>query len=153
MKDDRNCASCAYYNKNTQQCVILRIPADSDNFCHLHSTNPIVCATCGNYIIGPSFYEYSTRGYVEVCQRCAKALGTCAGCKHGAHCAFEEDPSPLPKIVTQTIRQGNAVMQTQVRNPERVRLLCEKCACWDIENMECDREYNSCINQKCILEP
>lgn len=153
MPNNKNCASCAYFDSNQFACVLTRTATSADSSCSRHATNPTVCATCGSYIIDKSIFTQSPKGWLEICTKCAKALGTCAGCKLGGYCAFEQDPSPLPKVVSQTIRQGNAVMQTQVRNPERIRLLCEKCPCFNIEDKECDRMFNTCPNHRCILDP
>ena len=74
-----------------------------------------------------------------VCLNCSQILGTCYLCKH-KECKFETDENcKLPKIVTQTIRQGNMIQQFQIKNPERIKETCEKdCLCY--------------INNKCIRE-
>ena len=150
---EKNCANCAYYNPTQSTSVLRQAKTEAEDFCSKYTTEPIVCATCQSYIIGSSFVEKIPNGWIEICANCAKALSTCAGCKHGAYCAFEQDPSPLPKIVTQTLKQGNAIMQTQVPNPERIRLLCEKCSCFSIEDKACNRVFSQCGNHISILSP
>ena len=150
--ENKQCATCAYHNKNVQGCVRTQTLVQETDSCSYHTKEPAVCGVCGKYIIGASFLESTGNNrYLELCAQCVKAINTCAGCKNSTRCAFEEDPSPLPKIVTQSFRQGNTVVQTQVRNPERVRLLCENCPCWDINDKACNREFNNCGGYHSIL--
>lgn len=149
MKD--KCASCAYWQPEQQICVALNQPRQKRDFCSFHTTDPKVCATCGKFILGNYNYNEVNGQYIMVCEACQQALSTCAGCKTGNVCSFESDPSPLPKMIQQNMRQGNMIIQTTVRNPERVRLLCEKCPCFNHEGSFCNREFNTCGNLQCIL--
>jgi hypothetical protein len=45
-------------------------------------------------------------------------------------CEFETNPSPIPKQIQKTVRQGNVQMQTVMDNPERIEAFCHKCPCW-----------------------
>ena len=101
------------------------------------------CDVCNTPIINPIVDITLNK---ILCERCYVALGTCAGCANGSTCLFETDPSPLPKVVTQTIRQGNMVGQIQVKNPERIKVCCEGCHCF-IDN-ECYRTYQYCKNHR-----
>ena len=150
--ENKQCANCAYHNKNVHGCVRTQTHVQDTDSCSYYTNSPTICAACGKYIIGSSFLEQVKEGqYVELCAQCAKAISTCAGCTNGIRCAFEEDPSPLPKIVPHTVRQGNSIIQTQIQNPERVRLLCEKCPCWDTEDKACNRECHNCSNYHSVL--
>lgn len=82
--------------------------------------------------------------YRLMCPRCAQALNTCNFCTNAVTCAFESDPSPIPKQVAQTIRQGNMTMQTVIRNPERVKAFCFDCTCFNEEELLCRRENGWC---------
>ena len=95
------------------------------------------CEICGNQIVN---YIYDS-GKI-ICGNCYEKLNTCLGCRHGQHCQFEENPSPIPKVVMQTIRQGNSIMQMQVKNPERIKICCEGCACFEKEG--CKRLFSIC---------
>jgi hypothetical protein len=49
-------------------------------------------------------------------------------------------------VIMQTLRQGNAIMQTQVINPERVKITCYNCSCWNKEEEYCMRkELGHCL--------
>jgi hypothetical protein len=80
------------------------------------------------------------------CIECAKYFGTCYMCRNCSACQFENNPSPLPKVVSRTIQRGNAVIQTQVRNPERVKQFCFPCKCFDMDDLICRRQENWCSN-------
>lgn len=78
------------------------------------------------------------------CVDCYKQFDTCIMCCNGNTCAFETDPSPIPKVVTQTMRQGPMVMQTQVKNPERVKQFCFPCKCFNQDELLCGKEDRWC---------
>ena len=95
------------------------------------------------------------------CKTCASKFGTCVMCQHNTPCAFQTDPDPTPqfRVVSRTIRQGNAtfVEQKQVPNAERIKKFCidGKCKCFldDPEHPLCCRfgGYATCTNY-CELE-
>ena len=63
-------------------------------------------------------------------------------------CEFITNPDPMPQVVMKTVRQGNMMMQTQVKNEERVQKFCPSCCCWD-KNHGCMKEFNiGCINKQ-----
>lgn len=65
------------------------------------------------------------------CDRCAQLFGTCHLCLNSVRpCEFETNPSPIPKQIQKTVRQGNVQMQTIIDNPERIEAFCHKCPCW-----------------------
>lgn len=87
------------------------------------------------------------------CVECYRKWDTCALCIHGSKCAFETDPSPLPKIVQKTIRQGNMTVQQTVKNPDRIRELCQfSCPCFD-EEFGCFKENGYCTKYQEIEPP
>lgn len=100
------------------------------------------CAWCGapqGTIVIPSDELVYT-----CCLNCYARLGTCAGCTHCTGCDFETNPSPLPKQIQHTMQQGNMTMQTVIKNPERVKLTCFNCFCFDEEALQCKRELGWC---------
>ena len=150
---DKNCATCAYYNPNQKGCILLKVPREEDDYCSSHSTNPGVCATCRRYILTTGFLTKGQEGeWIEICAQCAKVLSTCAGCKNQT-CEFRENPDPMPQTVIQQIRQGNAIMQTTVENPERVKKFCHGCHCWNSEENFCNRTFNCCGRHDSVLNP
>ena len=79
-----------------------------------------------------------------ICQKCNEMLHTCALCKNGQTCAFDNDPSPIPKQIQKQYRNGPMISVVQEINPERVAITCAKgCFCYDPEN-GCLRQYNTC---------
>lgn len=78
------------------------------------------------------------------CARCASLFGTCSMCLNSINCEFETNPSPLPKQVMQTIRQGNMVVQTVVPNPERIKAFCTSCHCYNADPPMCLRQFGTC---------
>lgn len=89
--------------------------------------------------------------YYIMCRTCHSQCGTCAMCINRSDCLFETDPSPLPKQVQKTIRQGNMVMQTIVQNPDRIRETCQKsCKCWSDE-FGCLKQSGTCGNYEEVV--
>lgn len=109
-----------------------------------------ICKLCGKQVEGAQLC-YSVDLEEVFCNNCIYLLGGCYSCGNVVSCAFEQDPSPLPKIVVQTVQQGNMTMQTQIRNPEREAITCKtKCPCWN-EEWGCGRTKQFaqfCINNK-----
>lgn len=103
----------------------------------------MVCNYCGN----PNTPVVDTDGICS-CARCFHSFGTCAMCVNRQYCDFETNPSPLPKQVQQTIRQGNMTLQQVIKNPERIALCCGNCPCYDTE---CRKEYGTCANYKEVV--
>ena len=149
MKEIKYCKTCAYHIPNPPSCAIFNRPVDPDkSYCDKHNTNPVVCEICRKFIV--DYVIFLPTGQ-PVCANCLTALGTCAGCVNGSTCSFETDPSPLPKVIVQDIRQGNMIMKTQIRNPSRIEITCKKnCPCF--VNNECMKQKNLCENHKCIIQ-
>lgn len=104
----------------------------------------IPCDYCGN----PASSIINEDNLKCMCAQCFSMTKTCAMCVEGGKCAFETDPSPLPKQVQKTIRQGNMVLQTVVKNPDRIRETCQfGCICFH-EEFGCLKENGTCGNYK-----
>ena len=113
------------------------------------TTSPRVCDICGQFIIIDSIIDIEDGKIYEVCQNCASRFNTCHTCDKAAYCDFMENPSPIPKAVMKQVRQGSMVMQTKIRNPERIKITCENgCSCWNKEEKYCCREHNTCGQYK-----
>ena len=65
-------------------------------------------------------------------------------CLKSVNCEFEQNPDPMPKQIQQTIRQGNMMAQTVVKNPERINAFCAHCPCWNTLDACCNRENGTC---------
>ena len=138
------CATCAIRHPQTLVCQLTNQPKKDDDFCSNHQEELDRCDLCHDLAIPLLCFPTEGR-YYFLCQSCFRSLSTCRMCASGKHCAFEADTT-LPKQVMQTVRQGNMVMQTQVRNPELVNKTCKAgCKCYDNAGQYCRREDGYCI--------
>lgn len=101
----------------------------------------ILCDFCGQ---PATIIDAET--FTLFCDRCFSVTKTCGACIKSTQCDFETNPSPLPKQVQKTVRQGNMTMQTVVKNPARIQLCCTGCDCFDIESQGCFKENGVCSN-------
>lgn len=140
------CNSCAYLSQDRQHCALTSwVVNPSENSCFRHSRSITVCDVCGSIILGSKIIELNkSNQWHIICPTCNQKMGTCQICDKSGECLFQTDPSSLPKSVQKTIRQGNMVMQTAVRNPEREKITCTKCNCW--RDDECMKESGWCEN-------
>lgn len=141
----KNCKTCALYDPNTSTCPVLRAPIDPDkDFCSKHLTNLNICEACGRASLKPILVPVGEDTYYSICGECVTQFNTCAFCRESRTCAFETDPSPLPKTVQQKIQNGPMITVTTVKNPSRVEITCAKgCSCYDPE-FGCMRQFNYC---------
>jgi hypothetical protein len=98
------------------------------------------CGKCGREVESSVWVDE-----VPFCEQCYLALDTCRACQAAQTCPFEQDTTVTePPIVQQTIRKGNAILSTTVKNPKRIELTCAaKCPCYSPEN-GCMKEYGWC---------
>ena len=155
MGSKRNCGRCGLPGLNGGVCPVFQKPMEWDGpGCPIFQIEVITCATCGNPIlpVENAIFKADSKGdYHLLCDKCIVALRTCAGCENAKSCAFENNPRP-DKYIMRTVRQGNAQIQMQVRNPEIVRDTCQKeCKCFS-EEFGCLRENNCCGNHNTVLE-
>lgn len=141
----RTCKECAYFDD--MRCKISGQPAISHNIaCASFSSKRYECDICHRQIHHTEVI-YDSKSNKIVCSDCCNRLSTCDNCHNGNICLFETDPSPLPKQIQKQIRQGNMIGQTIIKNPERVRQICEvKCPCWDTETESCNKQLRYCAN-------
>ena len=136
------------FNQNGN-CARLNMPTEKDCKCPLYMSHYEVCAFCGQPILEGGVYD--TVSNLLFCNNCGHKLNTCATCMTARDCLFETDPSPVPKMVQQTVRQGNMVSTVPVKNPNRIEITCKKgCRCFDDEK-GCLREFSTCQNW-CLKE-
>lgn len=133
---------CAFDNDGI--CKLLNKPTVQKCQCPYYATQEIDCDFCGRPILSGGVYE---NGKV-FCNDCGHQLGNCVTCRQRVICTFETDPSPVPKVIQQTVRNGNMTSSFAVKNPNRIEITCKKdCGCWDEEN-GCLREFNACNSWK-----
>ena len=102
------------------------------------------CNYCGRENPQLVFTFFNENHPVSACPNCAQFYNTCRLCTNNASCEFETNPSPIPKQVMQTIRQGNMVVQTAVPNPERTKAFCTDCGCYSTDPPMCLRQFGTC---------
>ena len=146
----RNCGSCALRSlTRDHSCPVFQETfRDDEPGCPRYKSDLINCDMCGNPIIGTETIFLNTQDQSQkriYCEQCSSLVGKCPTCRFQRVCDFETNPSPLPKTIQQQIRQGNAVMMTEIRNPERVAATCEKnCSCFDKE-FGCMKQNDFCM--------
>lgn len=132
------------YNKNCGRCALgsfcgIRGQLNLD-YCSLFTKELEYCDECGSPIIKNK--KSLILGDRIICSECQKKLNTCAYCANAVLCSFEQDQSPLPKFVQKNIQRGPAMMQMNIKNPDRISITCKKgCSCWNGE--ECTREFTN----------
>ena len=139
------CKSCAIAGlKAPQICALSGLKVTETDYCSFHRGSLSTCAICGSVILQDGYID---EGHL-ICPNCFSQITSCRVCRGSLQCAFEEDPSPTPKVISQQIRQGNGIYVTTVRNPERVRETCQKgCKCFDTKN-GCLRQNGFCSNHE-----
>lgn len=149
MSEIKYCETCRIYEKAQGVCRLTGIPMNATkDYCSKHIEEFTLCEICRQPMIPLGYIEVDSDEEVhQYCDRCSKLMHTCQFCPKAQYCAFEMDPNPMPKVVMQTMQQGNMTMQTQIRNPEREKLFCHSCECW-YEETGCFREYNIGCNKK-----
>lgn len=146
---DKVCRTCCLSDKIKNLCCRTGTSINLDeDYCSKHAENLLTCDLCGNFFIGNAYLEQTEDGtWYSYCGKCNSILKTCGGCQKGNECEFDTNPDPMPKVVMKTVSQGNMMMQSQVRNEERVKKYCHSCHCWDEEhgcmkifNVGCDKK-------------
>ena len=143
------CSTCRLHDKTKKVCLLFGMPMQDTDYCSKHADKITLCDICGQPLLGTTYVEYDDEGEChQYCERCHQAFNTCQLCSSFQKCEFQTNPDPMPQVVMKTVRQGNMMMQTQVKNEERVQKFCPSCCCWD-ENHGCMKEFNvGCINKQ-----
>ena len=131
------------FNQNGN-CARLNMPTEKDCKCPLYKSSYDNCACCGQPILQGGIFDIDSQ--MLFCNNCGHQLSQCQTCVTVTTCLFETDPSPVPKVVQQTVRQGNMTSSFPVKNPNRIAITCQKgCRCFDPEK-GCLREFSTCGN-------
>lgn len=145
------CNTCACCDKIKEMCLYYGTHIDiAKDFCSKHADSLEFCDICGKPIVTSSFLQQDDEGnWVKICNQCNNLLNTCQLCTCAHVCEFETNPDPMPKTIVKTIQQGNMVMQTQIKNPDRIAKFCYGCPCWMGDGIDaCGKEFNiGCCKQ------
>ena len=139
------CKTCGWYLPEQLACMKLNIHRDPEDFCSDHA-QPELCDICGRPAAQSILYKVDgpdQPNYNLFCPTCYPLLDTCQVCGHFNECEFETNSDPLPKYVRQEIRDGNMVIVTDIKNPERIRKYCQKCKCYGGEENDCLKQFNT----------
>lgn len=122
------------------KCLLLKTDMAENCHCPYYKTHFDSCEICGNIILEGGVFDNGKL----YCNNCGHELGYCSTCRHVQICTFETDPSPVPKTINQSVRQGNIMSSFTAKNPSRIEITCKKgCGCWS-DDFGCLREINSC---------
>ena len=141
----KNCSTCGFADPKQPICRVYNRQIDKQkDFCSLHEEEPNKCDICGSLMLknGSVIDITNENSTLIYCNRCLQLMRTCQLCSNFNRCEFETNPSPLPKVVMKTVQQGNMTMQTQVKNEERIKLLCINCPCYD-DALGCKKDFNA----------
>lgn len=152
----RTCGECALAQHNGGICPIFKEAFPSDaQACPKFTTNVVNCALCGNLFRQiDTLVDITHSGPLHsICAQCHSQVNHCPTCKHNKEqCLFETDPSDIPKVIQQQIRQGNMIQIATVKNPSRIEITCKKgCPCYS-EDFECGKQITQCGNWKMIYD-
>lgn len=149
------CNKCAHKIKpqNILLCALTGKPIENTEVCSHYTESPYICEICGKHLLlNDCIIEVGISApYHTLCTSCSEAIGGCRACKYADICSFRTDSSiQEPPLIVQTIQQGNTRVQTQIKNPARIKLTCEKCDCYHGEEC-CKETINRCDKfQNCI---
>lgn len=154
MKPDHKCIRCAIYKQSNGKCPIFTRDVSQERGCPMFAAELDPCDICGKHIPDGKVFLINNNTLHQVCPQCNELIRTqqCQVCAGSIYCAFQQDQSCQiqPYIVVQR-RQGNAVVQMQQKNPERIAATCAKgCKCYF--NEMCLREEGDCPNQQIAWE-
>ena len=105
------------------------------------------CAKCIHNLASDGIIAIGRNGKKAkiLCANCYASYSSCGKCQYNAFCAFQSYSGPEPKIINQTIRKGNMVMQTQITNPKVIEKTCGDCLCY-YHDLGCMRQQGYCGN-------
>lgn len=104
------------------------------------------CFICGSPDGETPVYTADGTYLKSLCKNCSKIPAQCGLCVKGQECSFQTDPSPLSKVIVETVQKGNMTMQRQVKNPSRIEITCKQhCSCFS-EEYGCLKENGICSN-------
>ena len=150
---NNTCSTCGFADLKRLECKLfgIRINLEEDS-CSKHNESPYFCEYCNKPLVTKlQIIPTETVNHV-LCPECASLTSTCQFCKNGNKCDFETNPSNIPKVINQKVRQGNMIMTTQVRNPARVDITCKAgCKCYS-EEFSCCKDFNNCERMESIYE-
>lgn len=140
------CQSCGLRNEKENVCRLYNRKVNPTiDFCSRHTQTIYHCELCNNITLKPTFIPDGNTWHCY-CSKCSEQINGCNFCRLGPTCAFETDPDPLPKLITQQTRTPFGIQQTQIKNPCRIEKFCNSCSCWNAEEKVCYKQFGFCNN-------
>lgn len=143
------CGQCALKTLEGGMCPIFHQEMSADTgACPMFTTELITCDVCGAIIPKGAIIQEENELIHILCSNCATS--GCAACVENQYCAFEQDTSCAEQpFIMETVQKGNAIFQTQRRNPKRIEATCAQgCPCYLPKEKLCLRQFGRCINHK-----
>lgn len=147
MHSKRYCNTCANqgaFQDGSPGCAKFKIKINPEkDFCSWHSANNFpICTFCQEQE-GLVLIKLNDSWHY-ICQNHFSILYTCQTCEYNPICNFRND-STEQQYVIQQVRQGNMILQQQVKNPNMVSRHCSTCHCSFGNEYDCFKE--SCANE------
>lgn len=141
----KKCRSCSLSDVQQSACRMLQRTINLDkDYCPSYTPQTYICETCRAIIINPIFTIGRDNQWHTHCENCAARLNTCDFCANIHTCAFETDPSPIPKVVQKQERNGPMTSIRTIKNPDRIDITCRKgCLCFH-SDFGCLRQFHGC---------
>lgn len=139
---EKLCGNCALQALQGGICPLFNSQMkDNETGCPMFTTHVEYCDICGRATAKGAVIDTCDSDMHILCNNCA-TTPLCGTCIRINECAFRTDQScPEPPMVNVQQRQGNMVLQTQIRNPKRIDATCKQgCPCWSDE-FGCIKEH------------
>lgn len=147
------CKTCGFRSNSKDTCLLTgRQVNPSTDYCSRHAKTVYHCELCNNITLKPIFTPEGENWHCY-CSKCAETISGCRFCRLGSTCAFETDPDPLPKTITQQSRTPFGIQQTQTKNPARIEKFCSSCPCYNAEEKICYKQFGFCNHIDHIFIP
>ena len=151
---NKKCGNCILYVQSQNICQLTNQSIDKEkDYCSKHLTQDDVftCDICSKLCVpfDDVIVNIDGNNFKHLCSNCSATIKTCRVCENMPKCPFETDPNPIPKVIIQEQQFGNGKVQTQIKNPEREKLFCHDCCCWNTDENVCMKDTGfECKNKK-----
>lgn len=155
--DIKLCKDCALRDSTQNVCLLTRTPVDPlRDFCSHFTKELLTCELCGQVFLPPGVWFYNNpedENMRLICPDCNQKISTCGTCVYNSGCLFKQPNfcPEEPEMITETIRQGNMILQRTIPNIKRIHKVCPQCNCFcEIDNqIYCARNnFGTCNNYK-----
>ena len=128
----RNCENCGHQSL-TGECPVFQTKMSGETNCPHHQKQVEFCGFCGKPLTKQSIIDIEDDKIHFLCHACAEQTSRCRTCAETTYCALTDDKNcPLPlQVIKKVSPKPGVIMQTQVINPERIKVTCGNgCKCY-----------------------